>query len=85
VIELAAVYEFFLFFFFPACLPTFVGGGVLDGSNSKKSEIEFWYGFDLHFLYGQSWRAFFHVFSSHFDFIFEKFCLVQLLISLLDH
>jgi hypothetical protein len=38
--------------FFPASLPAFVGGGVLDGSHFNKSEVEFSCGFDLHFPYG---------------------------------
>jgi hypothetical protein len=39
----------------PASLPTFVGSGVLNGSNSNRSEVESYCGFDLHFLYGQGW------------------------------
>jgi hypothetical protein len=35
--------------------PTFVGGDVFDDSYSNRSEVEFYCGFDLHFLYGQGW------------------------------
>jgi hypothetical protein len=41
--------------FFHASSPTFVDGGVLDESYSKRSEVESWCDFDLHFLYGQGW------------------------------
>jgi hypothetical protein len=41
--------------FFPASLPTFVVGGVLDDSYSNKSELEYYCGFDLHFFYSQGW------------------------------
>jgi hypothetical protein len=42
-------------FLFHTSSPTFFVVGFLDGSYSNKSEVEFWCGFDLHFLYGQGW------------------------------
>jgi hypothetical protein len=41
--------------FSPASSPTYVVGGVLDASYSKRGEMESRCGFDLHFLYGQGW------------------------------
>jgi hypothetical protein len=41
--------------FFPASLPEFVVGGVLDYSHSNWGEVESQCGFDLHVLYGQGW------------------------------
>jgi type IV secretory pathway TrbL component len=48
--------------FFPTSSPTFVGGGVFDDGYSNRGEVESYCGFDLHFLYGQGWLAFFHAF-----------------------
>jgi hypothetical protein len=38
-------------FLFPVSAPTFVGGGVLDASYSTRSEVEYYCGFHLHFLW----------------------------------
>jgi hypothetical protein len=61
--------------FFPASLPTFVVGGVLDASHSNRGEVESKCGFDLHFLYGHCNTAFIEcVGQSSFPFYFmEKF------------
>jgi hypothetical protein len=69
--------------FSPAFLPTFVG--VLNGSNTKRSKVESQCGFDLHFFYGQGWKAFFHVLWPFEFFLLKKFCLVQLPSYLLVH
>jgi hypothetical protein len=59
--------------FFPSSSPTFGGDGILDGRNINSTEVESWCGFDLHFLYGQEWRALFHVvFLATLTSSFEK-------------
>jgi hypothetical protein len=37
--------------FFPSSSPTFVVGGVLDGSYCNRSEVQSLCGFDVYFLY----------------------------------
>jgi hypothetical protein len=38
--------------------------GAPDDGHSNRGEVESYYGFDLHFLYGQGSWAFFHVFMA---------------------
>jgi hypothetical protein len=54
--------------FYPASLPEFVGVGVLDDRLSNRGEVESYCGSDLHFLFNQRWRTFFHL----FDFFLRK-------------
>jgi hypothetical protein len=56
----------------PAFLPTFVVVGVFDDSYSNEGAGIFSCGFDLHFLHGQGWWAFFHVVFGHLDFFLLK-------------
>jgi hypothetical protein len=42
-------------FFFPASLPTFVVGGVLDSRYLNRTEMNSQFSFDWSFLYGQGW------------------------------